>query len=433
MNDPEKVSPSQSAKRTAPVFTPWDPEVERDPYPQFADLRERDPVHRFEAVTGWVITRADDCAAVLSDERFSSRVHDSTFERSQRFDFPTEEQNRAVEEFFGRSMLFSDAERHHALRTAVRDEFSARAIRALEPRLRTSVDAAIDELPVGREFDFVSTYAELLPLRAILLVLGIGVDDEKRLKALIAGIGPLMDIIKSPDQRRYAAECLVELRSWARGRIAAGEYAGVGLVARLVSLRRSGGISESDLLGMLSLLLVTGSETTTNLLGSLAFFLGNDPQMFARLQEGPGTDIAGFVDEVLRLAPPVMGVARVARERVVLRDREIEPGDYVVVATSAANRDSTEKRRGCPSHLSFGHGKHRCLGAHLAALEAELTVKALIGRFDGFEAESAPEMKATQVLRGPRALRTILRQASVDRGTTAKKSSGAGRGALGTA
>ena len=390
---------------TGPVFTPWDPDVVRDPYPQFADLQDRDPVHRFDAVSGWVVTRRDDCARVLADARFSSQAHESTFEKTQRFEFASPEQNRAVEDFFGRSMLFSDDPRHAELRAMVRDYFAPRAMRFLTPRLQAAIDGLLDNLPRDRPFDFVAAYAEVLPLRAILSVLGLSVRDETRLKALIGGVGVLMDIVKSPDQRDHAAECLVELHSVVRGWIRDRRYEEDGLTAALVERCESGDIAESDVVGMLSLLLVTGTETTCNLLSSAVFHLGAGA--FGEVASADQQGVARFVAEVLRLSPPVMGVARVAREPVSLRGRQIQPGDYVIVATGAANRDPRDVGS-CPAHLSFGHGAHRCLGAALATLQAELTVRALVERFVRIEVEPNPDLKSTQVLRGPRSLRTTL-------------------------
>jgi len=392
-----------------PAFTPWDPEVARDPYPQFADLQERDPVHRFDAVSGWVVTRFDDCADVLRDDRFSSQVHDSTFEKTQHHEFSSPDHAAAIREFFGRSLLFSDGPRHRELRAAARESFSPTALRRFAPALRALVGELVAGLPVDQPFDFVAAYSEVLPLRAVSLLIGIPVEDETELRKLVGGIGSLMDIVKSPAQRDRAADCLVALRERVRDLLAGGRLASGSLAAGLVRGQTRGEIAESDVVGMLSLLLVTGSETTCNLLSAVVYHLGQDREVYAELKAAEGAGVEGFVQEVLRLSPPVVGVARVAREKVRLRGRDIQAGDYVIVALAAANRDPRSGGAGGSSHLSFGHGGHRCLGARVGALQVEMTVQALLDRFDGVEVEPCPELKETQVLRGWRRMSTSFR------------------------
>jgi cytochrome P450 len=372
----------------------------RDPYPQFADLRERDPVHRFDVVSGWVITRFDDCAEILRDERFSAQIHDSTFEQGQRHEFATPEQNEAVREFFGRSLLFSHGPRHRSLRSAVRDHFSPAAMRRFAPVLREIVAGLVASLPVGESFDFVEAYSDVLPLRVISALIGIPVGDERELKTLVGGVGPLMDIVKSPQQRDAAAHSLVELRRFVRRLVDREQFAEDSLGASLVTRCQRGELPDSDVVGMLALLLVTGSETTCNLLTSAAYHLGRDSRQLAALQAGGDCGVAPFVEEVLRLYPPVVGVARVATEDVEFRGKTIRKGDYVIVALASANRDERAGQHGNAAHLSFGHGMHRCLGAQLGTMQAQTTVAAIVATAESFRAREPGELRATQVLRG---------------------------------
>lgn len=403
---------TDSSSALPPAFTPWDPAVVRNPYPQFADLRERDPVHRFDIVSGWVVTRFDDCAEILRDERFSAQIHDSTFERGHRHEFATPEQNEAVHELFGRSLLFSHGPRHRSLRAAVRDSFSPAAMRRFAPVLGEIVEDLVGSLPADEPFDFVATYAELVPLRASSALLGIPIDDERALKSLVGGVGPLMDIVKSPQQRDAAAQCLVELRRFVRRVVDREQFVEGSLAAALIGRCKRGDLSESDAVGMLTLLFVTGSETTCNLLTSAAYHLGRDARRFAALQAAGDREVAPFVEEVLRLYPPVVGVARVATEDVAFRGKTIRQGDYVIVALASANRDQRAEKSGNPAHLSFGHGAHRCLGARIGSMQAEMTVGAILKAAETFRADEPTELKETQVLRGWKNLRVSLSRPS---------------------
>ncbi len=387
----------------APAFTPWDPEVFRDPYPMWAALREHDPVHRFEPVSGWVVTRYEDCCDILRDDRFSARIHDSTFEQTQRHQFADPERQEAIDEFFGRSLLFSHGTRHRQLRESVREHFSPAALRRFEPQLQKIAEELVAQLPTGEPFDFVARYADVLPLRAICALCGIPIDDEARLKSLVAGVGPLMDIVKSPEQRDAAVDSLVALRRLVRELAADRRFRARSVADALTRPGTEGAAEEA--VGMLSLLLVTGSETTCNLLSALAFHLGRDQERFRHLQRGGAAASEDFVHEVLQLYPPVVGVARVATQDVLFRDKEIKRGDYVIVAIASANRDQRSAGNRRSDHLSFGFGEHRCLGATLGLAQARESLRCLLERSASIRTESEPGLKPTQVLRGFDSLR----------------------------
>lgn len=144
-------------------FTPWDPATQRDPHPQLRALQQHDPVHWFGLVSAWVVTRHEDVATILADDRFSSRVELSTFERDREVGFGGAELDRVVAAFFAHSLLFLDDPDHARLRGLVRPFFSRDGVAALEERIVRLVDETLAALPDDGEVDAIAAFAGRVP------------------------------------------------------------------------------------------------------------------------------------------------------------------------------------------------------------------------------------------------------------------------------
>jgi cytochrome P450 len=159
---------------------------------------------------------------------------------------------------------------------------------------------------------------------------------------------------------------------------------------------------------MLTLLLIAGNETTSNLIGNGTLALLRHPGQLEWLRAHPeGVDDA--VEELVRFDSPVQADRRVAREDVEIGGRRVRRGEQVVLLLGAANRDPAQfadaerldLSRGDKSHVGFGRGIHFCLGAPLARLEAQLAFPRLFERFPDLRlAGGEPRFKDHIVLRG---------------------------------
>jgi cytochrome P450 len=168
------------------------------------------------------------------------------------------------------------------------------------------------------------------------------------------------------------------------------------LISALVRAEEAGDrLSEAELFSMVARLLVTGHETTVNLIGNGALALLRHPEQRARLAAEPALWPAA-VEELLRYDGPVeTSTSRWVREDVEMLDRasgqlhHLRRGDQVRVCLAAANRDPKQfcrparldLDRGDSRHLAFGLGSHYCLGAPLARLEGAIALRALFDRF----------------------------------------------------
>jgi len=149
-------------------------------------------------------------------------------------------------------------------------------------------------------------------------------------------------------------------------------------------------LTGDELLAMCGILLVAGNETTTNWLGNALVALTEFPDALSELEQNP-TLIPTAMEEVLRFYSPVQCLFRFAKAGAKIDDREIPPGEGVLVWIQSAHRDeavfdrpdSFDIHRNPNPHIAFGSGIHFCLGAPLARLEAKIGMEKLLGRLPG--------------------------------------------------
>jgi len=161
------------------------------------------------------------------------------------------------------------------------------------------------------------------------------------------------------------------------------------LVTALVQAEVDGHqLSDDDILGFCSLLLIAGNETTTNLLGNAAIVLAAHPDARAEIVADMSL-LPNAIEEVLRFEGPVPTLTRTTTIDVELRGHTISAGEKVMLLLAAANRDPRifddadrfDIHRVARKHIAFGSGIHFCMGANLARLEARVAFEELLCRF----------------------------------------------------
>jgi cytochrome P450 len=164
------------------------------------------------------------------------------------------------------------------------------------------------------------------------------------------------------------------------------------LLTRLLEAEVDGErLAEKDVLDFFHLLLLAGSETTTNLIGNAIVCFNDHPEQLARLRAAPER-LPAAIEEVLRFRSPVQIVFRQTRHDVEMRGRTIPAGQLVLAVVGSANRDPRQFRdparfdvtRDPNGHVAFGHGIHFCIGAPLARLEARIALSEFLERVKGF-------------------------------------------------
>lgn len=147
-------------------------------------------------------------------------------------------------------------------------------------------------------------------------------------------------------------------------------------------------LTSEEILSLAILLLVAGSETTTNLIGNAMLALFEHPEQFAKVQANLAL-VANVVEETLRYESPVQLFPRLVMHEVEIAGTTLPVGTAVLAMYASANRDERkfpdpdrfDILRNAEGHLAFGSGIHFCLGAPLARLEAKVALEELLVRF----------------------------------------------------
>ncbi len=390
--------------RSGVAYNPLSPAVAQDPYPLYADLLARSPVHRSRLTKAWVFSRYADVDAILRDHRrFSSDVRKRKLNRRQRASLPAPDDV---------TMLFLDPPEHTRLRSLVNKAFTRPAIAALEPRIRAIMQGLLDDVAdPAAGFDLMTAVAAPLPVIVIAEMLGVAPEDRARFRVWSDRRARLLEPTLSAGDRELAREAGESLDDYFRPIIQARRREPRDdIVSALAQAEEAGDqLSEREMVNMLRLLLVAGNETTTNLIGNGMLALLRHPDQLEALRREPEL-IPAAVEELLRYDSPVQTDFRTAVEDCEVNGFPVRAHDNVVLLIGAANRDPAafedpdrlDVRRGEGSHISFGRGVHHCLGAQLARLEGRIVLEALLERFASIRLldERPPAFRNSVVLRG---------------------------------
>jgi cytochrome P450 len=370
------------------TYNPLDPQLSSDPYPLYRRLRERDPVHRSYLLRGFVLTRHEDVLGVLKDARFSADEKNSPgFEKQMRRmrKLGLLEPDKEIPI----SMLRSDPPDHTRLRQLVSKAFTPRAITAIEPRIEAIVNERLDRAAEHGGMELISGLASPVPVIVIAEMIGVPVEDRDRFTRwsddVVRGMG-----VQSIRDARISVRASRELEHYFKGIAAVRrEDPKDDLMSRLLEAEEEGDrLTTPEVMSILQLLLVAGNETTTNLIGNGLLALMRNPDQLELLQRNPDL-VEGAIDELLRYDGPVQATSRIALEDVEIGGRTVRKGQNAFVVLGAANRDPErfadpdrlDVTRNPEEHVSFGHGRHFCLGSNLARLEARYAIRGVIERF----------------------------------------------------
>ena len=351
-------------------------EFTQNPYPVYAKLRESDPVFKVmfpHGEFGWIITRYEDAVEVLKDQRFSKDV-------AKRYG----PENQTV---FVNNMLFSDPPDHRRLRGLVQKAFTPKLIADMRSHIQDIADDLLNNIGSRDKMNLIDEYAFPLPIIVISEILGVPLEDQDKFRVWSNSIIDASSSDHAEMFEQHAKEFTEYLTDWfAKVR----ENPGTDLISQLVTAEESGQqLSENELLGVVSLLIIAGHETTVNLIGNGVLALLEHPEQRDLLIQKPEL-IHNAIEEMLRYNGPVeFSTSRWALEDVEFRGQSIAKGELVIVALDSANRDADKFQdadifditRDKSSHLAFGKGIHLCLGAPLARLEGEIAINTLLARY----------------------------------------------------
>jgi cytochrome P450 len=393
------------------ALDPFAPGFYADPYPQYAALREHDPVHQ-TFTGGWLVTRWDDVHTLLRDS--STSVEDRNLNVpgiiAEAFAEATGELNRG-----NRGILRLDPPDHTRLRRLVSKAFTPRTVELLRPRIADLVDTLLTtaaERGNGR-IDVIADLAFPLPFAVISEMLGMPPTDRDQLRdwshTVVQSLDPILAMTKVDeiiDASNHIAEAVTEAIAWKRTRPDDDD-----LLNALIKADEGGQkLTDEELLDNVVLLYIAGHETTVNLIGNGTMALLRHPEQADLLRRSPELD-GNAVEELLRYDSPVQFSRRILLQPLEFGDTTVDAGNFVLTGLGAANHDpghfgpTAEQlditRANANHHVSFGSGVHHCLGAALARLEGRQAIPTLFRRFpDMTLLDDPPAWNGRLILRG---------------------------------
>ncbi|HEY3683989.1 MAG TPA: cytochrome P450 [Streptosporangiaceae bacterium] len=372
---------------------PFAPGVVADPYPWYRSLLADEGPRYLPERDLWVVSRYDQVRDAARDHRTLASGQGVTYVR---IPLPM--------------MLTSDPPDHTRLRRIVSRVFTPRAIDEWRGMIDRQAVRLVAELRAADEPDLVTGLAAPLPVMVIAEILGIPAADRALFRTwadrVVEGFNLLDDVYTADDLDTRILDAVQELDGYFAAIIADRRaHPGDDLVTRLVQAEER--LDPKELFWFCFLLLVAGTETTTNLIGTLGHLLATGPDLRRALAADPGRT-PDAVEEALRWGSPIQGFFRDALDGCAVGGTAIPAGARVLLLYAAANRDprhfadpdAYDLDRRSTDHLAFGTGIHFCLGAHLARTEAAAAIGHLLAAADGFAPRGEPVRTANPTLRG---------------------------------
>ncbi|HSG76591.1 MAG TPA: cytochrome P450 [Burkholderiales bacterium] len=377
-----------------------------DPYPWYAALRERDPVHALEG-GGVFLARYEDALAVYRAPQASS---------DKKAEFGPKLGDSPLYEHHTTSLVFNDPPLHTKVRRILMGAVNQKAIARMEPNVARLVDTLLEEMAAKREVNFIDDFAAQIPIEVIGNLLDIPREERGPLRgwsvAILSGLEPKL----TPEMLEAGNRAVREFIDLLKRLVAArrkhpGDYES-DVLTRLIQGEKDGEqLTEKELYHQCIFLLNAGHETTTNLIGNGVWALLNNPGELARLRADPSL-VPSAIEEMLRYDGPIQLNNRRLTAPLALAAGTLPEGTLITIGIGAANRDPAQfpeperfdVGRKPNRHLAFGQGDHVCVGMNVARMEGRIALARLLARFGRIELAGAPERDRRVRFRGFRKL-----------------------------
>jgi cytochrome P450 len=384
------------------------PEVVADPYPYFAAAREVAPVQWHDGLGMWLTFTHAAANAVLRT-RTLGRIWTPRW---------PDEPMPAFALIHVNSLLENEPPAHTRMRRLVAGAFARGHVERLRPwvaelaaRLADNVaDAGSDGSPV----DLISTYAEPLPVEVIAELLGFPQADRHHLRPWSNAIVKMYEYDVSSEQKVAAEQASADFVDYLRAVVTERRSApSDDLISSLIAETDSDGarLTEDELITTCTLLLNAGHEATVNVVGNGVTALLAHPDQLDAVRADDGL-VDSCVEELIRYDSPLQLFERTAIEETVIEDVTVAQGEKIAALLGAANRDPAvfaepdrfDVTRADNPHLGFGAGIHFCVGAPLARVELQTSLRTLLSRFPELALAETPQRRPEFVIRGVRSL-----------------------------
>ena len=367
------------------ALTPLDEQFRDDPYSVLKRIQMQTRVHEDSELNRYIYTHHDDVREILRDAAFWSdprKGNPGTFTREFLGSGPGADEEP--------SMLLMDEPDHRRLRSLVSGSFTPAAVERWRERVRAVVEQVLDQID-SDEFDLIGGFAGPVPTVVIAELLGIDPGMHGNFKrwsddSVKVGFNPF----PSEEERALGETARQALEDFFYSEIESRrKHLGADLISDMIRAEMNGDkLTTVEMMRQCNLLLVAGNVTTTDLIGNGTRALLENREQWQKLRDHPGL-IKNAVEEMLRYDSPVVNSGRIANRDISIGGCPVHKGESLSTSLAAANRDPAvytnpdvfDITREDTHHQSFGGGRHLCLGAHLARVEAQEAILGLIRRF----------------------------------------------------
>lgn len=367
-------------------FDPLSEEFFEHPFEVYRWLREEAPAYHNERIGFWALSRYDDCVEAHRDVATYTSTRGLTLAQLTSAEFGQ------VADQVG-SMIMMDPPMHDRMRKLVNRAFTPRRIAEWEPVVASVIEGLLDDLSGADSFDAVVDFSGPFPVEVICTIVGVPAGDRQQIRHWTDAMLELE--VGNPFPTAAGIDAAIALDGYMTALVAdRRRHPGDDMISHLIEaeVEREDGtverLDDGEVSRFVSLLAAAGAETVTKLVGNGVMTFAEHPDELARLQADPSL-APSAVEEVLRWRAPSQYQGRYA-----LRDREwhgvtIPAGSPLLIVTGAANRDPRayddpdrfDITRQGPLGITFGHGIHYCIGAHLARLEGRVAFTEIYRRW----------------------------------------------------
>lgn len=374
-------------------FDPYSREFFEDPWDMYRWLRDEAPCYENSDLGFWAVSRYDDCVDVLRDTATYTSTRGVSLDQLRSAAYS----GLAAE---GASVIMMDPPAHEKMRKLVNRAFTPRRIAEWEPVVQSVIGRFLDDLGGAESFDAVRDISGPFPVEVICEILGVPGPDRQQIRHWTDGM--LEREIGNPFPTDAGIEGAIAMQQYflalvAERRVQPQDHMIDHLIA--AEVERADGtverLTDKEVVQFIILLAAAGSETVTKLVGNGVMTFAEHPDQLRRLQADPS--LAGAaVEEVLRWKAPSQYQGRFSTAERTFHGRTIPADVPVLVVTAAANRDPRAYedadrfdigRTDAPLGISFGHGIHYCIGAHLARLEGTTAFNEIYRRWPDLQVD----------------------------------------------
>ena len=369
-------------------YNPFSLDIHINPYPTYKYLRDQEPLYHNaltlsdgKQLSFWALSRFEDVWDATHDwETFSSSAG------------PALEMSVQVP-----MMIAMDPPDHFLNRSIISRAFTPRKINALEPMITQVITDYLDDLQDRDHFDVVEDFSAKFPMDIISLLLGIPQEDrdEVRIRSNISLTRIPGQAEPPPEATAAGAENWAYFSDLIKQRRNKPAHDLMSEIIHAKAQDTNGNhrsLTNEELLGFVMLLAAAGNETVTKFFGNAIYYLNRFPAARTEIAADDAV-IPNAVEEILRIDPPSQYQGRIAMCDIEMHGRTIPKGDRVILLTGAACRDEREFEtpdeldihRTINRQLSLGHGRHICLGAHLARMEGYIALREFHQRFPQYD------------------------------------------------